>query len=193
MILDPLAHPLLVDALRWLEAWTPSGSRERQALAEFRGALAQDPPAVWRHPHRTHLTSSTFAFSPDLRRLLMVHHAKGGFWVQAGGHPEDGDTSVVRAALRELAEETGAAPIVGTTPLVLDLDHHALSGAFGHCASHLDFGVVVLVDPNAPLSLSEESKAVGWFDVDDLPEELPQDFDARLGRVLAAARRSLAG
>jgi len=189
------AHPLLSDVAAtlsgWEAAWGTPDSREAAALEDARAALAQDPPALWRHPHRTHVTCSTFAFSPDLARVLLVHHAKGGFWVQPGGHPEDGDDGAVAAGLRELAEETGTSPIAGTRPTILDLDHHALSGAFGHCASHLDLGLAVLVDPDAELELSEESHGVAWYPVDALPGKLPGDFEARLARVLDRARSAL--
>ena len=188
-----LPHPLLTDVrstvASWEETWGAPDPREAAALADTRAGLAQEPPALWRHPHRTHITCSTFALSPDLTQVLLVHHAKGGFWVQPGGHPEEGDADVVAAGLRELREETGTGPAPGTVPVVLDLDHHALSGAFGHCASHLDLGVAVTVDPQAPLTLSEESHGVAWYRVDALPENLPGDFEARLARVLARLRR----
>lgn len=183
-----MEHALLQDVRTLIDSWEPRDERGDAALKDARGALAEQPPALWRRPARTHFTSSAFALSPDLERVLLVHHAKGDFWVQPGGHPEQEDATVIGAALRELAEETGTSPASGTSPVVVDLDHHALSGAFGHCASHLDFGVAVIVDPAAPLLLSEESHDVAWFGVDELPASLPSDFQARLERVLAAAR-----
>lgn len=167
----------------WEERWGTPDAREAAALADARAALAQDPPALLRQPWRTHVTCSAFVFSPDLRSTLLVHHVKGDFWVQPGGHPEYADSSVIEAASRELREETGAAPL--GAPEVLDLDHHALPGAFGHCASHLDLGVAVLADPEASLLVSAESHDLAWFLVDELPAKLPSNFAARLARVLA--------
>jgi 8-oxo-dGTP pyrophosphatase MutT (NUDIX family) len=183
--------PLLADVRShlgaWEERWGAPDEREAAALADARAALEQQPPALLRHPHRTHITCSAFVFSPDLRRTLLVHHLKGNFWVQPGGHPEDGDASVIAAALRETLEETGVRPVGRAT--VLDLDHHGLSGAFGHCRSHLDLGVAVTADPAAQLLVSDESADVGWFGVDALPELLPSNFAARLARIAERAGR----
>lgn len=184
-LLLPDLHRLLQG---WEARWGEPDERERAALNDLRSALTQDPPALWRQPWRMHVTFSSFVLSPDLSQTLLVHHAKGGFWVQPGGHPEPGDASVEAAALRELTEETRAVPLAGAAPLPLDLDHHALPGAFGHCASHLDVGVVVLSDPGAEVELSEESTGLDWFPVDDLPSPLPSNFEERLTRILDRAR-----
>lgn len=40
-----------------------------------------------------------------------------------------------------------------------DLDHHGLSSRFGRCASHLDIGIAVIVDPDAALTVSDEPLA----------------------------------
>ena len=81
---------------------------------------------------------------------------------------------------RELREETGIVSAAPTTPLVYDLDHHGLSSRFGRCASHLDIGIAVIVDPEIALTVSDESEDVRWWPVDALPAEVPPQLEPRL-------------
>lgn len=159
-------------------ALTTSG----EALAECLGYLERDPAPLLREDGPTHLTGSCFVFSPDRSQTLLVFHAKGRFWVQPGGHLDDGDESLLAAALRELAEETGTTPDPDTVAFGFDLDHHPLSASFGSCRSHLDIGVAVTVDPAATLTISAESEDLRWWPVNALPENsassLPRRIDA---------------
>ncbi|MFJ3958316.1 NUDIX hydrolase [Arthrobacter sp. NPDC090010] len=179
----PDSVTLLDSASDAINSWEPLTDREASAQNEFRTWLAHGQDVLTRHPLRTHLTASTFVFDDELRRLLLLFHGKGGFWVQPGGHLEDGDDSLKAAALREVEEETGLSPAQLQGIRVADLDHHELSGSFGHCSSHLDIGVVALTAGTPPVRSSEESKHIGWFDVDDLPSPLPPGFTERLAGI----------
>ncbi|WP_188042458.1 NUDIX hydrolase [Microbacterium sp. ANT_H45B] len=175
------------DARRLVDGAAVSSERERAAREDFATFFADDDGPVSRDDGPRHATASAFAFDPTLARTLLVFHGKGRFWVQPGGHLERGDASITHAALRELREETGADP----APLgdrfgdrfVYDLDHHALSSAFGRCASHLDIGVAVVVPDGAPLRLSDESEDVRWWALDALPADVPHGFEQRVLRL----------
>jgi 8-oxo-dGTP pyrophosphatase MutT (NUDIX family) len=72
-----------------------------------------------------HFTASGFVVSPDGSSLLLIHHRRLGRWLQPGGHIDPEDTSPIRAAAREVREETG----VETTPLdegLIDIDIHRI-------------------------------------------------------------------
>ena len=103
--------------------------------------------------------------------------------MQPGGHLEAGDMSIADAALRELREETGVVVSGLAEPLVYDLDHHALSSAFGRCASHLDIGVAVVVSDDTSLIVSDESEDVRWWPIDALPVQVPDGFPRRVRRL----------
>lgn len=172
------------DMRRLVMEFRPRSSRDDRALTDFARHFADDAGPVGRDDGPTHATASAFVFDPALTRIALVLHGKGGFWVQPGGHLED-DISVVDAALRELEEETGIAAEHPGASLVYDLDHHALSAAFGRCASHLDVGVVVTAPTDAPLTVSSESGDVRWWPVDSLPANVPEGFSARVREMLA--------
>jgi 8-oxo-dGTP pyrophosphatase MutT (NUDIX family) len=156
---------------------------ERDALADFTSFFSDDHGPVSRDDGPHHATASALVFDPSLTRTLLVFHAKGRFWVQPGGHLEPDDASIAAAALRELREETGVDVPTLVEPLVYDLDHHALSSAFGRCASHLDIGVAVIVGDDLDLVVSAESEDVRWWPIDALPAQVPDGFSGRVRRM----------
>lgn len=157
--------------------------RERAAQADFARFFPDDHGPVAKAEGARHATASAFVFDLTLTRTLLVFHGKGRFWVQPGGHLEADDPSIASAALRELREETGVVVPALSEPFVYDLDHHALSSAFGRCASHLDVGVAVVVADDAALTVSDESDDVRWWPMAALPSEVPEGFEGRIRRL----------
>lgn len=176
---------LEADAHRLVATFVPRSARDRAAQADFASFFTADGGPVHRGAGPDHLTASCVVFDATLRHTLLVFHRKGQFWVQPGGHVEDGDDSVVAGALRELREETGI--VVGSSDVApaYDLDHHGLSSSFGACSSHLDIGIAVVVDKNSALTVSEESEDVRWWPVGALPAEVPPQLLPRLHGLLA--------
>jgi 8-oxo-dGTP pyrophosphatase MutT (NUDIX family) len=157
-------------------------SATRDAYASFVREHGDD--AFRRDGGPEHLTGSCFVFSPSFDEVLLTHHRKGRFWVQFGGHVEDGDDSVAATALREGREESGVADLRLRSDAIVDLDRHELHGGFS-CAAHWDVGYVAVVDRAAGFAASDESLDVRWFPVDALPDDLAPGFAARLSGVLA--------
>lgn len=174
-----------VDVRRLVAGFPVRSDVDRAVQADFAAFFPDDEGPVARDDGPHHATASAFVFDPSLTRILLVFHGKGRFWVQPGGHLESGDRSIADAALRELTEETGVSPTALDEPYVYDLDHHALSSAFGRCASHLDIGVALIVAGDAALVVSDESEDVRWWPLDALPAEVPPQFHRRVDHVLA--------
>jgi 8-oxo-dGTP pyrophosphatase MutT (NUDIX family) len=48
-----------------------------------------------------HLTASAWVVNPVKTHVLLTHHRKFICWLQLGGHVDEGDESLLTAALRE--------------------------------------------------------------------------------------------
>ena len=176
---------LPADALRVLRDWPAPDPAQEQLRRAYVAHLELHPDGVWRHCLPAHLTASTLVVDPAGERVLLNHHAKGGFWGQFGGHCEPGDETLAAAALREAVEESGVADLRLLSEQPVDLDRHLLSAAFGGCGEHLDVRYAAVATADAAFGASGESHDVRWFDLSDLPGEAVRD----LPRLIAAARR----
>ena len=112
-----------------------------------------------------HLTGSAFVLDAPGQRLVLVHHAKLGRWLQPGGHGEPGERDPYAVAMREAREETGI-PDLTTHPKfpgLFDLDVHGIPARKDEPAHlHLDMRFVLLAPPGAEPRASSESREVRW-------------------------------
>lgn len=174
---------LIADLRRCLDA-APRDTREDRFEAwAWRAMLTETGPvALTRHGVPHHFTASAMVLDPTGTRTCLVLHARLRKWVQPGGHVEPGDATVTATASREVREETGLTGRVLTGPVAL-ARHAAPCGVPG-ADWHLDVQHVLIAGPTDPV-VSAESLDVGWFDVDDLPEDLAPGVGAGLLRAVA--------
>lgn len=178
---------LHADAIRELTQYQPGDDPQRLLREEYLAYLGAHLDATSRHCAPAHLTASAIVVDPAGRRVLLVHHRKVGLWLQPGGHCEPGDGTLLGAARREAAEETGLAGL-NALPGVVRLDRHPAPCASdwpgpGPMQHHLDVMFAALAPADAPATVSAESLAVRWFDVD----ALPTDTDEAVRQLVVAA------
>ncbi|QWC86974.1 NUDIX domain-containing protein [Nocardioidaceae bacterium] len=164
------AHAAAVATLAHLDAYDAGQQELRTAYLDH---LARHPDGLLRGCRPDHLTASVVVLSDDAEQVLLTLHAKAGRWFQLGGHIEERDASLVAAAERELAEESGLAGLA-VDPHPVQLDAHAVDFCGDSPARHLDvrFLAVAPVGENPPVA-SEESLRVAWWPVASLPSEEP--------------------
>jgi 8-oxo-dGTP pyrophosphatase MutT (NUDIX family) len=110
-----------------LDAHLPADALEADHLRRMRLLIqGAGDPFSRDHFEPGHFTASAFVFDPGETRVLLIHHAKLGRWLQPGGHidPEDGD--VVEAVRRELEEETGQVGLERIGEGIFDVDVHEI-------------------------------------------------------------------
>jgi 8-oxo-dGTP pyrophosphatase MutT (NUDIX family) len=172
------------DAVRVLSGWRAPDEGQEQLRTAYLDHLSRHDDGLTRSCVPAHLTASALVVDATGEQVLLALHRKGGFWAQLGGHCEPVDETLSGTALREAGEESGidGLRVLGSGPV--DLDRHALSGAFGSCGEHLDVRYLVVAPPNAQPVVSDESDDVRWFAWDALPADAVVD----LARLASAAR-----
>jgi 8-oxo-dGTP pyrophosphatase MutT (NUDIX family) len=112
-----------------------------------------------------HVTGSAWVVSSNRRNVLLLHHRKHGQWFQPGGHA-DGDSDIVRVALRECAEETGLPlhDIHLVDSEIFDVDIHTIP-RMGNVSQHehIDIRFVVEIDDRLTIPGNSESNAITWL------------------------------
>lgn len=106
----------------------------------------------------------------DDGRLLLIQRADDRLWALPGGLLEIGE-SPSEGARREVEEETGLSVRPAKLVALQDWARAGWAGAPGHL--HCYLFICERVDSDAEPTLSNETRDVGWFDFDSLPELSP--------------------
>jgi 8-oxo-dGTP pyrophosphatase MutT (NUDIX family) len=151
--------------------------------------------------HPGHVTASCWILSHDRNHFLLTHHRKLRRWLQLGGHA-DGDTDVLRVALREAREESGMHDFSLIDPageptvdlracLPIDVDVHGIPARPGEPAhDHHDVRFVLVAGPAQSLVMSDESSDLAWFGIDELAYLDVDESLLRLARKAIALRQA---
>ncbi|WP_405907715.1 NUDIX domain-containing protein [Streptomyces sp. NBC_00828] len=128
-----------------------------------------------RTAYRGHVTAGAILLRPD-GRVLQIEHKALGIWLFPGGHTEDSDTSLLDAALRELAEETGIDPdqVRFDSGIPLHIDAHPIPAnpdKEEDAHQHFDFRFLFRTDDAAVELQEEEVTDYSWQFADTLTAE----------------------
>ena len=125
-----------------------------------------------------HVTGAAIILSPDLTKILLIHHGFLQRWLQPGGHWEPDEETPLQAAQREASEETGVVidrylPIDPTMPLLpIEISVHLIPERPARNQPshyHHDFRYVFVAASEELSHQVEEVNDAKWF-VFDAPE-----------------------
>jgi 8-oxo-dGTP pyrophosphatase MutT (NUDIX family) len=169
-----------------LSSWVATSAAADEARRRTLALLTVGAAAMGRGHRPGHVTASTLVVD-DGGRVLLCLHGRMGLWMQLGGHCEPDDPTLAAAALREAGEESGLAGLA-LDPNPIDVDVHAVRCAPGDGGPagpsyHFDVRFVATCPRGAIERVSAESRALGWF----APDALPEPLAAGTARMIAPA------
>lgn len=163
---------------------------EQRAVADAMQQFIRSTPDCFERGHSAgHITGSAWLVNPRGDKVLLTLHHKLGRWLQPGGHA-DGDTDILRVAMREAEEESGICGISALSPEIFDIDIHlipARPAAGGPAHYHYDIRYL-LKAPHENYAISPESDELAWWCKHDF-EERQNELDES---VLRMAKRYFA-
>jgi 8-oxo-dGTP pyrophosphatase MutT (NUDIX family) len=174
---------LHASAFDTLQSWIAPDEAQELLKIEYLDHLRAHDDAMWRSCTFGHLTGSAIVVNAERTAVALLFHPRVGRWLQAGGHCEAADESLMAVAWREATEEFGVAGLV-ISPDPIDLDIHAYACPKGTPNRHLDVRFRCVAPTDAQLVCSDESIDVRWFAYDALPSGL----DDSTKRLIAGSR-----
>ena len=155
-----------------IEKYEPFNEMEERDKELILRALRREENVFSRENSLCHMTASAWISSPDRTKVLMAYHNIYDSWSWLGGHA-DGDTDLLRVALKEAEEESGLSKV---KPLmqdifsleVLTVDGHMKKGKY--VSSHLHLNVTYLLeadDREMVRAKEDENRGVRWFSPED--------------------------
>jgi 8-oxo-dGTP pyrophosphatase MutT (NUDIX family) len=154
--------------LQLISNYSPIEEPEKTFKDQIINFIENNPDFVSKSNTCGHLTASAWIVNHDKSRVLLIHHKKLDKWLQTGGHIEN-DLDLLAAAHREAQEETGLKSIRAGYPDIYDIDIHIIPSNKNEKEHlHYDIRFLFIADSNETLKISNESKDLKWFSVENL-------------------------
>ena len=155
----------LLEKLTTYHATWPDEQTTAQRLTDF---VKQHSDCFERSLAIGHVTGSAWVVNQAETHVLLTHHKKLDKWLQLGGHA-DGDSDILRAALREVQEESGLTAFETVSPKIFDIDIHLIPARKSDPAHHHhDIRFAVRAVGSDEYIVSDESHDLAWVEIQNL-------------------------
>ena len=166
-----------MDFEREIFDFKPSNNQEindKKVIVKFIQQFRDD--VLLRNNEIAHITSSGFIMNPELNKALLIHHNIRNTWAWTGGHA-DGDSDLLRVAIKEAEEETGVSIISPLHEEIVSIDilpvfGHEKKGSYVSAHLHLSVAYILVCDEFQSIKIKpDENTGVAWFETDKFTNE----------------------
>ncbi|WP_040191612.1 NUDIX hydrolase [Clostridium culturomicium] len=156
-----------------IRKYKPFNEQEKKDKESIIYAINNFNNLLTRENTLAHITSSGYIVNKDRTKVLMIHHNIYNTWAWTGGHA-DGDSDLLRVAIKEAIEETGVKNIKPITSEILSVDvievlGHVKRGVY--VSAHLHLNVCYLLEADEADELiikADENSGVKWLPMEEL-------------------------
>ncbi len=165
-----------------LKRFIPLNDQEKTDKEAMLAEIIKNPTGIlFRDSLLMHMTGSSIIVNKDKTKTLMAYHNIYKSWAWTGGHA-DGESDLMRLAIREAQEETGIKTLTPITdgPISCEILHvlpHIKRGKYVNLHLHFNLTYAFTGDENEPISIKEDENArVGWLPIDKLDKYVSEPF-----------------
>ena len=158
-----------------IESYIPYNEQEENDKELMLEYIDNFRDVLTRENKMCHFTASNWIVNKERTKVLMAYHNIYKSWAWTGGHA-DGDSNLLRVALKEAKEETGLENLKvlknGIFGLqILTVDSHIKRGKFVSSHLHLDCCFLLEADEEDTLKIKEdENSGVKWIEIEKVIE-----------------------
>lgn len=158
-----------------IESFVPYNEQERKDKEIMLGLIDTYEDVLTRENKVCHFTASNWIVNKERTKILMAYHNIYQNWAWTGGHC-DGDSDLLKVALKEAQEETGIEHFKvlsnGIYSMeIVSVDSHIKRGKYVPTHLHLDCCFLLEADENEILKIKpDENSGVKWVDINQTVE-----------------------
>ena len=166
---------VIMNLLEQIQDYKPYNKQERKDKEVFIKYLNSFDNCLSRENEYGHICSSAFVLNKERSKVLMIHHNIYNSWGWLGGHA-DGNSDLLRVAIKEVKEESGIENIKPLSKDIFILDTlpvlgHTKRGEYVPAHVHLSIAYILEAGENQKLHIQEdENSGVKWVPIEKMVE-----------------------
>ncbi len=168
--------------LNLLEVYRENYEEEKETVEQFIQFISHNEDCFERTLEIGHITGSAWVVNNEGNKILLTHHRKLNKWLQLGGHA-DGESDILKVALKEVEEESGFSDLVAKDKNILDIDVHLIPKKNDVAAHyHYDVRFLIAVNDTTNYVVSDESHDLAWIPIEKLATLTTEESIVRMAK-----------
>ncbi len=157
--------------IKQIEEYVPFNEEEARDRELMLTCLVTEQNLFTRENKLAHFSASGWVVNPARTKILLAYHNIYRSWTWLGGHA-DGETDLLRVALREVREESGVNHVRPVSEEIFSLEALTVKGHWKrgtYVSSHIHLNLTYLLEASEDDLLrvkADENSGVAWFPIE---------------------------